>query len=685
MAYADVPAYSTYSGDAAASHNVPLPAGTVAGSKLIVLAGEAGLTGVVVAVDHTATSTEVSQGYLVYSPTAADAVAVIVLRVTGSSGFSATPDESGNSANPNPPTHYSSDDTVWLSVVAHIGDIAHTAFSTNYPNHQIAVRFSDPTNGIGVAVCSRNLNASSEDPGAHTLASATDWGAITIAIAADTNGGVGSGGIGLDGEGVGGTDRSGTGGGGIEIGGGGTGQAIPCGTGEGGITLSGSGNGSTERSGSGEGGIELGGSGIGEAPVLDIPGGIGAGGITISGTGVGEAIRSGTGSGGLALSGSGIGESERAGTGSGDVVLGGSGIGEAFEVASGTGFGVISLDGSGIGSVDRGGTGTGGLTLSGSGIGEAPDLSIPGGTGEGGLTLDGDGIGYADPGGTGQGGIDIDGSGIGEAFDPAAGAGCGGIELGGSGTGAADRGGTGSGGLTLGGTGIGEAPGLIVPGGTGEGGIVLDSSGIGEAPTLVIPGGTGSGGIALAGTASGYTSRSGTGSGGISLSGSGSAYIPGIFRYRGSELIVGHNGGLAGDSRCCGSCCKPWEWDWSVTLNMIGSGSPNCVNYSGTYLHPRDSFIEGVGGEWISEFNVGLDWAVGFPVYSWLRLAPPTFGTSEKYKLSYRLYFVVGSVFYIFIQDDHGSDECEPAPGPVNSTRSSPCSLLATAEFAAVM
>ena len=186
MAFPVVAAQSGYTGDVAGSHNVPLPSGTIAGSKLILFAGEAAQAGVVFSNEHTATQTEVNQGYLVYTPSTSDAVAVILLRVTGAFGLSVVPDETGNSTSPDPPGYNADGDALWCSVVTWSGDSAHTAYSANYTNTQRREQFLDPiTNDgvVGVAVCTRNLNtATTEDPGAHTLDTAVYWGALTGVI-----------------------------------------------------------------------------------------------------------------------------------------------------------------------------------------------------------------------------------------------------------------------------------------------------------------------------------------------------------------------------------------------------------------------------------------------------------------------------------------------------------------------
>ena len=93
----------------------------------------------------------------------------------------------GTSDSPDPPslnpTNWDVEDTLWIASYGWDGNVAHSAYPTNYSSNQFTTRWAN-TGGAGVAVATRNNAAASEDPGVGTLASSEQWAAQTVAIAA---------------------------------------------------------------------------------------------------------------------------------------------------------------------------------------------------------------------------------------------------------------------------------------------------------------------------------------------------------------------------------------------------------------------------------------------------------------------------------------------------------------------
>lgn len=91
---------------------------------------------------------------------------------------------SGTSTSPDPSSlspSWGADDTLWFAVYGWDGNVAHSSYPTNYSSNQLTDRWANVA-GAGIASASRNLNASSEDPGAGAIASSDQWVAYTVAI-----------------------------------------------------------------------------------------------------------------------------------------------------------------------------------------------------------------------------------------------------------------------------------------------------------------------------------------------------------------------------------------------------------------------------------------------------------------------------------------------------------------------
>lgn len=103
------------------------------------------------------------------------------------SGYTGTPVDgtlaTGSSTAPNPPSltsGFGSVDTLWLAIAGDMGGSLPSAIPANYSSVGTSTG-TGPNPESYLAVASRNLNASSEDPGTFTISSA-QWGANTVAI-----------------------------------------------------------------------------------------------------------------------------------------------------------------------------------------------------------------------------------------------------------------------------------------------------------------------------------------------------------------------------------------------------------------------------------------------------------------------------------------------------------------------
>lgn len=117
--------------------------------------------------------------------TTSEGTCYTVYRITGHNGqvnISSPQVSAGTTPNPAnlDPADWGTEDTLWISACAWDGNVAHSAYPTNYASNQLTNRWAN-SNGCGVASATRNLNAGSEDPGTFTIGS-DEWWALTIAI-----------------------------------------------------------------------------------------------------------------------------------------------------------------------------------------------------------------------------------------------------------------------------------------------------------------------------------------------------------------------------------------------------------------------------------------------------------------------------------------------------------------------
>lgn len=188
------------------SHPVTLPSGVTAGDLLVVwfgfrsnptATGSAGWT----KLGQASLSTTISFAVFYKVATGSDALTITTTtsqrsthesyRITGASGtvaFSAA--SSAVAANPNPPSLTpagGAKDYLWFaSATATAGTTSASAAPTNYTN--LTNQVSGSGTGCAVYIAERNLNATSEDPGAFTAAS-TSYVAYTLAVEPAGSGG----------------------------------------------------------------------------------------------------------------------------------------------------------------------------------------------------------------------------------------------------------------------------------------------------------------------------------------------------------------------------------------------------------------------------------------------------------------------------------------------------------------
>jgi len=193
------------SSTAATTHDISFPSGLAVGDRLLILLGVANgdsstLSGwtLVHQIENMsetirgdiftkiADSTDVSNGDVTVDIGSSAHAAWIVYRITSTSdvaGFS----DFGNSSTPDPPSESSLGDTLWISWASWEGAGTHSSYSSGYSSNQVLRTGID----VHIAASTKNLNASSDDPGAHSLSGTTNWVAGTIAIGPVPAGGSG--------------------------------------------------------------------------------------------------------------------------------------------------------------------------------------------------------------------------------------------------------------------------------------------------------------------------------------------------------------------------------------------------------------------------------------------------------------------------------------------------------------
>ena len=91
---------------------------------------------------------------------------------------------SGDTTTPDPPNltpSWGADDTLWISWYGINGNGAGTTYPTNYADNR---EYAETSAGASVsgAMCSRNLNATSDNPSTFQSSGASGWGAAIVAI-----------------------------------------------------------------------------------------------------------------------------------------------------------------------------------------------------------------------------------------------------------------------------------------------------------------------------------------------------------------------------------------------------------------------------------------------------------------------------------------------------------------------
>jgi hypothetical protein len=107
--------------------------------------------------------------------------------------LAAANDVSGN-VNPDPPSlspSWGSDDNLWVAYMVCDQDRSVTAYPTSYSSNQVFTQVSGHLDDHTAAAATREAAASSENPGAFTIGSADQWGAVTLAVRGAAAGGGG--------------------------------------------------------------------------------------------------------------------------------------------------------------------------------------------------------------------------------------------------------------------------------------------------------------------------------------------------------------------------------------------------------------------------------------------------------------------------------------------------------------
>jgi hypothetical protein len=206
MAFPVVAATASYTGAAATSHAVNLPAGISAGNLLVIVAGHDGtptLTdgtaeytpgvdkrafntqGRIVVFYKTADGGEGATKTLTLS--ASEELCARAFRITGHHAstapeFSAGNDGGGASTSPDPDNlalgGWGAEDTLWFVAMENDSSPTISAYPGSYTDG--ANDRSGSLMGIGTA--RRELNAASENPGTFTISGSQEWAAVTFAV-----------------------------------------------------------------------------------------------------------------------------------------------------------------------------------------------------------------------------------------------------------------------------------------------------------------------------------------------------------------------------------------------------------------------------------------------------------------------------------------------------------------------
>lgn len=190
------------------SHDVIIPTGTASGDRLVA----------VIAIDGNVTTSGFPSGWsqlatvnsgggssheiwekiadggesdFQYTTSGSETTCNKCLRITGAhaSTASETTITSATSTNPDPPSltpSWGAEDTLWIASYAIDGTNTATGYPTNYNDNQDTQASGDSSCSFGVAT--RELNATSDNPGTFTVAE-EQWGAATTAVRTAAAGG----------------------------------------------------------------------------------------------------------------------------------------------------------------------------------------------------------------------------------------------------------------------------------------------------------------------------------------------------------------------------------------------------------------------------------------------------------------------------------------------------------------
>jgi hypothetical protein len=182
------------------SHSTAFPIGVAVGDLLILLfvRGSASTTtwpaGWNSLTSDTANNYALESRYRFYqagdsAPTLTTSITTVsayrMLRITGAN-LTTAPEATtltvGTSTAPNPgsfdPAGWAAEDTLWIAVESDGG----TAATTGYPAGYVNTTSAGNAFGGRISFGTRELNATSEDPGAFTLPASVAWSAATIAV-----------------------------------------------------------------------------------------------------------------------------------------------------------------------------------------------------------------------------------------------------------------------------------------------------------------------------------------------------------------------------------------------------------------------------------------------------------------------------------------------------------------------
>lgn len=188
------------------SHNVSMPATVNSGDLLITLFGNDSNATVTTPsgwtlIDNTVNGTDPrfssyyriadgsEDGTTVDFVTSADeAASAQVYRISGWHGTTApeigTP-ATGSSAAPDPSSttpSWGAADTLWIATAGWNRDRTVSAYPTNYTGNNTDTVSGAGAGGVGVGSATRDLNATSDDPGTFTISASDPWISYTIAV-----------------------------------------------------------------------------------------------------------------------------------------------------------------------------------------------------------------------------------------------------------------------------------------------------------------------------------------------------------------------------------------------------------------------------------------------------------------------------------------------------------------------